>query len=250
MRVNLISNIDENSRLEAISAPSQIYAWFLHKAFAEEGVDVRLISVPTLLKETPPEADYTVVILSVDSIIMLKEKGCIEKLRSSTARSLTCYANTDEMRWGVDQYFDYCFTQIEPRSSCHERYVCVGWGVDPTYSYPEQSEKAALLDSKVLRRRMRHKVKKAYQIYDDVLPKLNIKTHNPVSTYGSGRVPYPEYQSILRKCHYFLCTQFGEGGLNRLEAAACGALLVVPPNSIDRKPCNFSITVFGIPKKN
>ena len=83
---------------------------------------------------------------------------------------------------------------------------------------------------------MAQKTKKAYQIYDSVLPKLDMKIYNPVPVHGSSRrLPYPDYQAILRKCHYFLCTQFGEGGLNRLEAAACGALLIVPAKLYRRR---------------
>ena len=68
-----------------------------------------------------------------------------------------------------------------------------------------------------------------YRKYDSVLSQTDIKVYNPVPVYNKDkRIPYPEYQAMLRKCHFFFCTQFGDGGLNRLEAAACGALLVVP----------------------
>lgn len=228
MRVNLISGLDENSCLETIGTPSQVYAWFLHKAFVEEGIDARLVNTSKLMTGTLPETDHTIIVSSVAHIVSLKKGGYLQKLRTATPGKLTWYMNADKLWGDDDQYFDYCFTQIEPYSQRPEKYVCAGWGVDPTYSYPEQGEKAAFFDSKVFLASTRHKTERAYQIYDSVLPKLNIKIYNPVPTYSSKRIPYPDYQAILRKCHYFLCTQFGDGGLNRLEAAACGALLVVP----------------------
>jgi len=228
LKINLISDLDENHRLETITTANQVYAWFLRKAFVENGVDARLVRESKILTEMPPKADHTIIISSVASYLQ-KDVEYIQKLKSSTAGKLTCYMNINKLKIG-DRRFDYCFTQIEPRSRRPKKYVCVGWGVDPHYSYPDQNEKAAFLDSKVLySQRMEKKARKVYQIYDSVLPKLDMKVYNPVPIYNeSERLPYLDYQAILRKCHYFLCTQFGEGGLNRLEAAACGALLVVP----------------------
>ena len=237
MKINLVGELDENSRLEQISSPSQVYAWFLHKAFIENGVDVSLINESTLLKEDPPETDHTIVVSSAASY-MMRDVSYIPKLRASTAGKLTCYMNIDKLRGGW--FFDYCFTQIGPVSYRPEKYICVGWGVDPHYSYPEQDQKAAFLDSRNPHPQKMKKMGGAYQTYIDVLLKLNIKTYNPVPIYGkSKRLPYLDYQAILRKCHYFLCTQFGDGGLSRLEAAACGALIVVPTTLYRKRTMNL-----------
>jgi len=228
LKINLIGELDADSRLEMLATANQTYAWFLHKAFLEEGVDARFVHASKLLKSVLPKIDHALVILSMANVTLLSGGGYLQKLRSSTAGKVACYMNTDKLKGGIDQYFDYCFTPIEPRPHHPEKYVYAGWGVDPSYSYPDQDEKAVFLDSKVLSPQMRQKTEKAYQIYDNVLPKLDMKIYNPVSIYNeSKRLPYPDYQTILRKCHYFLCTQFG-AGLAHLEAAACGALLVVP----------------------
>ena len=229
MKINLIGNIYENSHLETITTSSEVHAWFLHKALVEDGVDARLIHVSKLLKGVLPKTDYTIVVLPMDFVCILEEGGYLQKLRLTTTGKVVCYMDTDKLRGDSDQSFDHCFTRIKPRSSCPEKYIHAGWGVDPDYSYPEQDEKAAFLDSKVLSPQMTQKAENIYQIYDNVLSKLDMKIYNPVVTYNrSKRLPYPDYQSILRKCHYFLCTHFGEGEANHLEAAACGALLVVP----------------------
>jgi len=235
MKINLISSLEEGWTLDRIISPNQVYAWFLHEAFVGVGVDARFVKCSKLKQEHPPKADYTIVISAAAYTYMTTMEGYAERLRESTAEKLVCYMNTDELRYG-DHYFDHCFTQIEPRGGRPEKYVCVGWGVDPTYSYPEQDEKAAFLDSKVLHKLSMKSVTKVYQAYDNVLPKLDMKIYAPVPVYNKDpRLPYPDYQSILRKCHYFLCTQFGEGGITRLEAAACGALLVVPAKFRPRK---------------
>ena len=235
MRINLISSVEDGWTLERISSPNQVYAWFLHKAFADAGVDARFVKGRKLKKERPPETDHTIIVSSASLGYMIREPGYAQRLRKSTEGKLTCYMNTDELRGG-ERWFDHCFTQITTREGRPERYVCIGWGVDPTYSYPEQEEKAAFFDSKVLHLPNMRALEKVYQGYDNVLSKLDLKIYNPVPVYNKGiRVPYPDYQAILRKCHYFLCTQFGEGGLNRLEAAACGALLVVPAKFYRKK---------------
>ena len=51
-------------------------------------------------------------------------------------------------------------------------------------------------------------------------------------------------QKIIRKCHYYCCTQLGESGLTRIEAATSGALLVVPealyrPRTMDSLECRM-----------
>lgn len=235
MRIVIVSSVDEDTRLEDIMSPNQVYVWFLHKAFTDAGVDVRLVKGRELKKKQPPETDHTIVVSSASLGYMITEPAYAQRLRASTKGKLTCYMNTDQLRGG-ERWFDYCFTQIAPRGNRPAKYVCVGWGVDPEYSYPEQDEKAAFLDSKVLHLPNIRGLKKVYLGYDNVLPKLSLKIHNPVPVYNkSPRLPYPDYQAILRKCHYFLCTQFGDGGLNRLEAAACGALLVVPAKFYRKK---------------
>ena len=73
------------------------------------------------------------------------------------------------------------------------------------------------------------KFNKIYDIYKETLPKLRLKTYNPWPTYhGSKRLRWTQVQELLRKTHYYCCTQPGESGLTRIEAATCGALLVVP----------------------
>jgi glycosyltransferase involved in cell wall biosynthesis len=223
LRINLISSLDEESVIESVSTPNQVYAWFIHKALLGKGVDVRLIRESSLREETPREADHTIVI----SATVYTYDEPLEKLRKSTIGKLARYMNADKKRG--DECFDYCFTQIGPVVYRPEKYICVGWGVDPTYSYPDQDERAAFLDSKVLNHRGMKKLWGPYLSYGNVLSNLRMKTYNPIPIYNwQDRIPYPDYQAILRKCHFFLCTQHGDGGLNRLEAAACGALLVVP----------------------
>ena len=235
LRVNLISSVEEGWTPQNIISPNQVYAWFLHKAFVDAGVDVSFVKGRKLKKEHPPETDHTIIVSSASLGYMIREPRYAQRLRKSTEGRLTCYMNTDELRGG-ERWFDHCFTQIAVREGRPEKYVCVGWGVDPEYSYPEQDERAAFLDSRVLHLPNIRGLKKVYEGYDNVLPKLNLKTYSPVPVYNkSPRLPYPDYQAVLRKCHYFLCTQFGDGGLNRLEAAACGALLVVPAKFYRKK---------------
>jgi len=227
MRVNLISGLDENAQLETLKSPNQVYAWFLRDAFVKAGVDARLVKGQKLISEDPPETDHTIVISAAAYTRMRNLEGYKERLRRSTEGKLVCYANTNA--FGRKKYFDYVFTQISPLRSSPEKFVYAGWGVDPEYCYPEQGERAAFLDSKAPHKPYYKKhILPIYEMMDQVLPTLDLKVYHPVPIYNkSPRLPWPQYQAILRKCHYFLPTQYGDGGLTRLEAAACGAMLVV-----------------------
>lgn len=228
MRINLISSLNEDSLIEEVFTPTQVYAWFLRKAFVENDIDARLINEAAILEVSPPKADHTIVISVAAFMLMMREAGYAQRLKGSTAGKLARYMNVDRLKRKGDRFFDLCFVQIAPAPN-DEKYVWAGWGVDPTYSYPEQDGRAVFLDSKVLASYAMRRAKEVYRIYDQMLPKASVKIYNPIPIYNeSERLSYPEYQSILRRCHYFLCTQYGDGGLNRLEAAACGALLVVP----------------------
>ena len=68
-----------------------------------------------------------------------------------------------------------------------------------------------------------------FDAYNSVLEKTDLTIYSPVPKYrGRKGVNWTGIQEIMRKCHFYCCTQWGESGLTRIEAATCGALLVVP----------------------
>ena len=198
LRINLISDLGEGITLDGVKSPNQVYTWFLHRGLIAAGADVRLLRCNQLNLESPPETDHTIVISAATLTYMMREEGYAQRLRDSTKGKLTAYFNTDELRGKAAQWFDYCFTQIEPRDGRPEKYIHVGWGVDPSMSYPEQAERAAFYDSKLMGAIWGRWPEKIYRVYDSVLPTLDLKIYNPVRVYNSStRLPYSDYQAIL-----------------------------------------------------
>jgi len=149
----------------------------------------------------------------------------LSQLRKATKGKITIYLGADYPQWF--QYFDHVFTVVKPRSK-NPKCVYAGWGADPKYCYPDQDEKAVFLDS-LMYPFYGGKFNGIYDIYKKVLPTLGLKIYDPWPTYhGSKRLQWTQVQDILRKTHFHCCTQLGESGLTRIEAATSGALLVVP----------------------
>ncbi len=223
--INIISNLNENATLEKCYTFNQVVAWFLHDAFKKIGIESRLINDHYLLSHNPPKSTHTLIISAAAMSFTRAKPSYIKKIRNHSKEKVALYLDADFSGW--DKYFDYIFTVVKPRTQ-NLKYVYAGWGADPTYCFPEQKEKAVFLDA-LMWGKYSGTLDYIYEIYDKTLPTLGPKIYNVLPTYHNyRRIPWVEMQKILRKCHYYCCTQIGESGLTRIEAATCGALLVVP----------------------
>lgn len=257
MIVNLISNLDENAKTEKLYTFNHVVAWSLREAFSKRGVECRLVKDRTLNNGSIPKADHSIVISGIAMKLIRDSEKSRKALRDSTTGKTSLYLDSDYAHWW--ELFDHVFTVVKPESKRPE-YVYGGWGADPKYFYPEQNEKAIFIDSL-----MYNKYKGVYNTYYDVYrelfdipqqnlesgdrytgvaPKVGASIHMPLPTYDKRHflIYWPEMQRIIRKCHYYCCTQLGESGLTRIESATCGALLVVPellyrPRTMDSLEC-------------
>jgi len=230
--INLISNFGEDAKLENVRVFNHTVAWFLRKALEKKGIEVRFVKEHDLLVNSPPNADHTLVISAIGMhywagthrFVRGKTPTVRSKIRKATKGKVAVYIDADYGTW-INQ-FDYLFSVIQPRSG-NPKCVYAGWGADPEYCYPEQEERAVFLDTFNLKKPRGRK--SIYEIYEEVLPTLKIKVYRPKPFYHKDkRLNWPNFQKIMRKCHYYCCTQLGDSGLTRIEAATCGALLVVP----------------------
>ena len=234
MIINLVSNLDEDAQLNDIYIFNHTVAWFLREALKKRGVKGRLVRDADLLHSMPPKADHTLVISgtgrhyvaglhSVGIKLGVDVRGKIQKTSSG---KIGMYIDADYSQWF--KHFNHIFTVVKPRKTSPKKCVYAGWGADPECFYPDQDERALFLDSY---RYGTHKGRfdYVYDIYKEALTETDIKIYNPSPVCNRNlRVPFTEYLNIMRKCHYYCCTQLGESGLTRIEAATCGALLVVP----------------------
>lgn len=230
--INLISNLGEDSKQEDLFVFNHVVAWSLRKAFKKKGVEGNLVRDHDLLTKSPPKADHTLVISGIamyyvagtHRFVRGKTPTVRSRIRKTSKGKIAVYIDADYPQWF--KHFDHVFTVVKPRK--HPKCVYAGWGADPELFYPDQGKRALFLDS--LRYGVyNNKFNHIYDVYKEALPKTGIKTYNPVPIKGqSKRIPWSEYQNMMRKCHFYCCTQLGESGLTRIEAATCGALLVVP----------------------
>jgi len=205
-------------------------AWFLREALKKQHVECRLVYSKDIPTVTVPYADHTLVTSAIAMKAMRKDPEYRERVRGSTKGKLTVYLDAAYAYW--DGIFDRVFTVVEPFGKSSKKYVYAGWGADPQYCYPDQGPRAVFVDSLMYGfygGRFDH----VYELIDTVLVELSwrvpLQIYCPFPDYHNRKVmTWLEVQQILRRCHFYMCTQDGEGGLTRIEAATCGALLVVP----------------------
>lgn len=228
--INIIADLRDGLSINDILSPFGIYSFFLKKEFEKKGYECNVIKDRELINTDLPIADYSLIVSgSAMHFIYTPEHkidGYLDKIRKSTKKYVLCYANQESAP--RELYFDFIFTQIKPEISeqC-PKHIYAGWGADHQYCYPNQKEKAVYLDS-LPYGFYSNSYNNIYDTYKRVLNKSNCKLYFPRESNASKRISWIEIQKIMRKCHYYCCTQYGEAGLSRLEAATCGALLVIP----------------------
>lgn len=230
MIINLISNLDENAKIEKLYNFNHVVAWSLREAFEKRGIEGRLVKDRLLAKCKVPRADHSIVISSIGMKLIRAtdhaKKLCREHLRAVTTGKMTLYLDSDFGRWG--KIFDCVFTLAKPQR-LRPKYFYAGWGANPEFFYPEQNERAVYLDS-LMYGKYDNKFNHIYDIYTKMMAETDLTILFPIPVYDKryNLIYWPDLQKIIRKSHYYCCTQLGEGGLTRIEAATCGALLVVP----------------------
>lgn len=213
--LNLISWLDEGAKLENIKGFNSAVAWFLHKSFEKLGYPSRLVSC--LTNKPIPVADNTLVIAATAMTKMRTNLRYRAMVRRATKRKLAVYIENDIY---VGYPYGISFTVPPPHNP--KGFVWAGWAADPAHCYPDQGEKAVFLDKHY--KTLGAEQARIYHTYLRVLPTTGAKIYYKPKTM----IPWVEMQKIFRKCHFYCCTQYGEAGLTRIEAAMCGALLVVP----------------------
>ena len=230
MKINLLCNNGDDMKFKNINNFNAVVGWSLRKAFRKRGIDCRLVMDKTLRTKHPPKADHVIAISGKALHIVQRRPECRQRLEEATSGKTACFLDSDFGGW--NHFFDCVFTVVKPRpKKTKPRYFYAGWGADPDFFYPDQKEKALYLDSldTMTMDKYEGRFTHVFDAYNSVLEKTDLTIYNPVPKYrGRKGVNWVGIQEIMRKCHFYCCTQWGESGLTRIEAATCGALLVVP----------------------
>ena len=243
MIINLFSYNTEASTPDNLFSFNQVVAWSLRKAFTKNGIETRFVGDEQFFRKDIPEADHSIVISGFVMKAIRDDPALHQKVRDATKGKMTLYLDSDYAHWW--KLFDHVFTIVEP-VRLEAQYVYAGWGSDPSIFYPDQDDKAIFIDSLTYEKHkgrfndIYNDIKDIFHISEEQLEGkkpvihqttvdgMEITVYLPIPSYRGNMVPWSEFRHIQRKCHFYLCTQLGEGGLTRIESAKCGSLLVVP----------------------
>ena len=223
--INLIGNLGEDARLEDLNTFNHVVAWFLREALKKQGHESRFVRDHA---NVIPAADHTIVLSGIAMRRIRADPKYREIVRAATKGMMTLYLDAAFAYW--DKLFDLIFTVVQPFKKSSKQYVYAGWGADLNYCFPQQKERTVFLDQY-------QGQEPIWKMYKKVLPKAGVKillhpydTEFPtVPTRPRSRPSWLTMQKrFFRKTWFYLETGSGESGLTRIEAATCGALIVVP----------------------
>lgn len=230
MIINLVCDLTEGGTLDQYFSFNMTTSWFLRAALEKQGHTCRVIPSREIMTCPIPKADHTLVTSAIAMKAIRKNTDYLERVRRSTKGKLTLYLDAAYAYW--DKIFDVIFTVVKPFTKSSSKYVYAGWAADPEYCYPDQRARAVFCDSLMYgfyNGRLDHIYKQIETVFAEFRETESLTIYCPFPDYHNRQViTWPSMQRILRRCHFYVCTQDGEGGLTRIEAATCGALLVVP----------------------
>lgn len=224
--INIISGMDDSEGMESIRRWNQVIAWSLHTAFDKLEYENRLVKYTN---NNVPKADHVIGISQFSP--KLKDCAYREMVRGATRGKITIY-----MDWDIPLAypFDIVFTAIPPRENARRKFVYAGWGALHQYFYPDQRENERTIyfdllpPTRVVQMKKNAQLNDIYQTIQKVLSDIDAKVY--IANDHEWR--WLEMQEVLKKCHFHIemihKLQGNNCGLTRIEAATCGALLVVP----------------------
>lgn len=255
MKINIVCNTNADITIDSIKNVNVMRAFFLKRELIKKGCDVELVCDRS--KYFPP-CDHTIVTSTRGSSRMRVYEGYRRMIRKSTKRLLTHYVAVD--LWNRAPFFDRIFTVVRPYPKTHKvhpgKFVYAGWGVDPSNCYPDQDKRTVFVDYKHKKKEWGG-LKKMYpgfdygKIYNNIWEVTRnmgcrvLRYEQLMKRHGRG-YRWSEFVGFFRKTHFFVDTVWGDCGHTRLEAATCGALLVVHKRLFRPRTFNqFNFKIWG-----
>jgi len=219
---NIISNLDENFKIEKFNAYNHTIAYSLRKELRIQGHKVNLVRDHS--NDAPPPCTHTIVVSNVAINKFLKSLDYRMLHRNATTDKICLWIDSDFADWrGL---FDPVFCAARCTHRYPEMYVKVGWAADPEFFYPAQTTKTVFVDS-FMWGWYNGKYDYVYESIKNVLADLELSVIQLVPEYNKvRRATWQEMIQAFRKSSFHVCTQIGGWGWTNIEAATCGALLV------------------------
>jgi len=221
MQFNIISNLAEPADPATFYAYNHIIAYHLKKALEQQGHGALLVSD----KETViPQCTNTILISNIAMNKARNNPEYYSKLRHTTSNKLCMWLDSDLGGWANIVDIIFC---VNRRCKTHpETFRHVGWAADPNIFYPEQKEPVVYVDP-YMHNFYNGRYSHVYDVIKEALASTQSTIIQPVTEYNHGRITWLSNAEYFRKTSFYVLTQPGYWGWTNIEAASCGALLVV-----------------------
>jgi len=222
MNFNIISNLTEKFDTNKFNAYNHVVTYELRKELQRRGHTVHLVRDHD--NRQPPQCDHTIAVSNVGMSKIRSNSHYRKQIRKSTKGKLCLWLDSDVGNW-PDYDLVFCVNLSHNRNPRKFRYV--GWAAGPERFKSAQQQKTAFIDAYMwgwYQGRYDH----IYETLREVTESLDISTIQLVIEYNKiRRATWNEMTEAFTKSHYYICTQIGNWGLTNIEAATCGALLVI-----------------------
>lgn len=211
--------------LKKIRNFSGVFAYYLNRELTRMGVELQWSSNNDGVKLLP-KADH---ILAFGNR-MFSHYGGQKELRGKVKGYITQIAENPRQDVGVDQTFTINSTE-------GEKCTYIGWAADPAMFYPDK-DPYVLLDhpeynefqdtmmQELLEQGRAYKGR--FRVYRLLGDGIHPVTQSVEGFERTSAVPYPDMAAITRRAAIFVVTHRESCGLQALEAAMSGAVVVYP----------------------
>lgn len=222
MKINLVSNLSGNPDVGAIWSYNEVIAYHLRHAIKAKGHEAVCLSHHN---RNFPRADHTIVTSSKCLSYIKSDPEYYRSLRNSATGKLCLWLDSDFGGW-YTELFDRVLVVCRQTKKNPLLYRWVGWAADPDVFRSEQTVPVVNVDS-YMRGFYDGKYDAVYDLIAEAVQESSLRVLQPIKQYNTGRVKWREMAAGFRKSSYYVVTQPGYWGLTNVEAATCGAVLLV-----------------------
>lgn len=222
MRFNIISNLSGNPDPSTLWSYNETIAFNLRRALRLRGHEVVLVSNR---ERHIGRANHTIVTSNLYLKLIKENPELYTELRRATAGNLCLWLDSDFGGWYTEM-FDRILTVCRQSKRDPHLYRFVGWAADGVMFRSEQSAPTVSVDS-YMRGFYEGKFDALYDLIESAVQESGLPMLQPVSQYNAGRVKWTQLAETYRRSTHYILTQPAFWGWTNIEAATCGALLLV-----------------------
>jgi len=222
MRFNILSTISEGAKPAELWSYNQIVAFSLKKGLKALGHEAVLVDDKTRNFKI---ANHSIVTSSKVLNQFRTDPGYMRALANASAGNVCLWLDSDFNGW-YTPLFDRILVVCRQHKQDPQRFRYVGWAADSELFRPEQKQPMVAVDT-YMRGFYKGSLDHVYDIIEDVVKDTDMQVFQPVIQYNAGRIKWPVIASGLRMSTHYIVTQPAAWGLTNIEAATCGAQLLI-----------------------